>query len=180
MASHTSPDKLEGSDLRDRQPAQPRRSPDHVYRGTGTHRGTESHRGQTGKTSTAYASALQYLRAGRGLLTDETWNRNYDLVFSLESHMAECELLTADMVAAEGRLTMLAQRARSRHDTAVVTRLRSPFIRPWIAATAPSKCFSITFAATARIGRRIRRGMRSCRSTTGSGRWSATVRSRIW
>ena len=49
---------------------------------------------------------------------------NYDLIFSLESLIAECELLTADMVAAEGRLTMLAQRARSRHDIAVVTRLQ--------------------------------------------------------
>ena len=38
--------------------------------------------------------------------------------------MAECELLTADMAAAENRLSMLAQRARSGHDIAVVTRLR--------------------------------------------------------
>ena len=57
-------------------------------------------------------------------MTDETWNRNYDLVFSIESLIAECELHTADMVAAEGRLAMLAQRARSRHDFAVVTRLQ--------------------------------------------------------
>ena len=58
------------------------------------------------------------------MLTDETWNRNYDLVFSIESLIAECELHTADMAAAEGRLTILAQRARSRHDFAVVTRLQ--------------------------------------------------------
>ena len=76
------------------------------------------------KLSTAYASALQYLRAGRALLTDDTWNCNYDLVFSIESLTAECELHTADMVAAEGGLTMLAQRARSRHDFAIVTRLQ--------------------------------------------------------
>ena len=80
--------------------------------------------GRRAKISTAYASALRYLRTGGGLLTDETWSRNYDLVFSIESLIAECELHTADMVAAEGRLTMLAQRARSRHDFAVVTRLR--------------------------------------------------------
>ena len=55
---------------------------------------------------------------------DETWDRNYDLVFAIESRIAECELHTADMVAAEGRLTMLAQRVRSRHDFAVVTRLQ--------------------------------------------------------
>jgi GAF domain-containing protein len=76
------------------------------------------------KSSTAYASALKYLHAGRSLLCEDTWERNYDLIFSIESLMAECELLNAEMVAAESRLTILAQRARGRHDFAVVTRLR--------------------------------------------------------
>ena len=80
--------------------------------------------GRRAKISTAYASALKYLHAGHGLLTDETWNRNYDLVFSIEALIAECELHTVEMVAAEGRLTTLAQRARSRHDFAVVARLQ--------------------------------------------------------
>ncbi|MGA3346489.1 MAG: AAA family ATPase, partial [Terracidiphilus sp.] len=80
--------------------------------------------GKRAKASTAYASALNYLHAGRSLLSEQTWNRNYDLIFSIESLMAECELHTADMAAAEGRLTMLAQHARSRHDLAVVARLR--------------------------------------------------------
>src|SRR5262249_5950320 len=53
------------------------------------------------KTSTAYASALNYLHAGRGLLTEETWTHNYELMFSIESLLAECELLTTDMRAAE-------------------------------------------------------------------------------
>jgi PAS domain S-box-containing protein len=80
--------------------------------------------GKRAKASTAYASALKYLHAGCSLLNEEAWERNYDLIFSIESLIAECKLLTADMVAAEGRLTMLAQRARSRHDFAVVTRLQ--------------------------------------------------------
>jgi predicted ATPase/signal transduction histidine kinase len=80
--------------------------------------------GKQAKASAAYVSALKYLQAGRSLLSEEAWERNYDLIFSIESLIAECELLTADMVAAEGRLTMLAQRARSRHDFAVVTRLQ--------------------------------------------------------
>jgi PAS domain S-box-containing protein len=80
--------------------------------------------GERAKTSTAYASALKYLHAGRSLLSEETWERNYDLIFSTESLIAECELLTAEMVAGESRLTMLAQRARSGHDFAVVTRLQ--------------------------------------------------------
>jgi PAS domain S-box-containing protein len=80
--------------------------------------------GKRAKASTAYASSLKYLRAGRTLLTEETWNHNYDLVFSVECLLAECELLIADMAAAENRLSMLAERAKSAHDIALVTRLR--------------------------------------------------------
>ena len=80
--------------------------------------------GRRAKISTAYDSALKYLRAGSALLTDETWERNYELMFSIEYLMAECELLTADKAAAENRLSLLAQRARNRHDFCVATRLR--------------------------------------------------------
>ena len=80
--------------------------------------------GRRAKISTAYASALKYLAAGRALLTEETWDHNYELIFAIEYLTAECELLTASMVAAENRLSMLARRAKSGHDIAAVTRLR--------------------------------------------------------
>jgi PAS domain S-box-containing protein len=80
--------------------------------------------GRRAKVSTAYASALKYLGAGRALLTEETWVRNYSLIFSTEYLMAECELLTADKVAAENRLSILPSRANNRHDFCVATRLR--------------------------------------------------------
>jgi PAS domain S-box-containing protein len=73
------------------------------------------------KLSIAYASALSYLATGRRLLTDESWNTDYQLIFSLEILTAECELLTADMESAETRLSMLAARAKSAHDLALVT-----------------------------------------------------------
>lgn len=76
------------------------------------------------KTSTAYASALKLLSASRMLLAEKTWERNYELIFSIEYLTAECELLTADMTAAEDRLSVLSQRARSAHHIAIVTRLR--------------------------------------------------------
>jgi PAS domain S-box-containing protein len=79
--------------------------------------------GRRAKISTAYVSALKYLRAGSALLTEETWERNYELVFSIEYLLAECELLTADMQAAEIRMSRLAERARGRHDYCVATRL---------------------------------------------------------
>jgi PAS domain S-box-containing protein len=80
--------------------------------------------GRRAKSATAYASALKHLAAGRILLSEETWDHNYELIFSIEYLMAECELLTANMVAADKRLSMLAQRAKGGHDIAVVTRLR--------------------------------------------------------
>src|SRR5258708_3863238 len=80
--------------------------------------------GRRAKTSTAYASALTYLHAARELLTDETWTHNHDLVFSIECLLAECELLSADMGAAENRLSMLAERSKNAHEVALVTRLR--------------------------------------------------------
>ena len=79
--------------------------------------------GKRAKTSTAYAAALNYLGAGRELLADDSWERRYDLIFPLEYHRAECELLTADMDAAEKRLTMLSERSRNL-DIAAVARLR--------------------------------------------------------
>jgi len=80
--------------------------------------------GKRAKTSTAYAAALNYLSAGRALLGEESWRQRYDLIFSLEYHRAECELLTADLAAAEQRLTMLSQRAGNLTDIADVARLR--------------------------------------------------------
>ena len=76
------------------------------------------------KLSIAYASALSYLVTGRELLTEESWNTDYQLIFSIERLTAECELLTADMESAEKRLSMLAARANAAHDLAVVTRLQ--------------------------------------------------------
>src|SRR6202023_2251157 len=80
--------------------------------------------GKRAKTSTAYASALTYLAAGRALLTEDSWEQQHDLTFSIEYHRAECELLTADLAVAEERLTMLSRRARNLVDIAAVACLR--------------------------------------------------------
>jgi PAS domain S-box-containing protein len=58
--------------------------------------------GRRAKLSTAYDSALKYLRAGRGLLAGETWERNHQLIFSIEHLTAECELLTVTVCLAAG------------------------------------------------------------------------------
>jgi PAS domain S-box-containing protein len=80
--------------------------------------------GRRAKISTAYASALKYLRAAKTLLSETTWESNYQLIFAIELLISECEMLTADKDVAESRLAVLAQRAKNRHDYSVVTRLR--------------------------------------------------------
>ena len=77
--------------------------------------------GKRAKTSTAYRSALSYLTVAAALLADDSWQRWYELTFSIEYLTAACELLTADMESAESRLSLLADRAKSDHDIAVIT-----------------------------------------------------------
>jgi PAS domain S-box-containing protein len=124
MATHTSPDKLEEGIFEIVN--QLNRGSDLVTTTAERERIAELNliAGRRAKASTAYASALKYLRAGRGMLKDESWNTHYDLVFSIEHLLAECELLTADMAASENRLSMLAKRAKAARDIALVTRLR--------------------------------------------------------
>ncbi|AKU98708.1 Signal transduction histidine kinase CheA [Labilithrix luteola] len=73
--------------------------------------------------STAYASALIYLRAGRAMLTDDAWRTDYALCFALEFHRAGCEFLTGDLPRAAEQLASLATRAME-EDVAAVTRQR--------------------------------------------------------
>jgi PAS domain S-box-containing protein len=80
--------------------------------------------GRRAKGSTAYISALAFLETSRALLSKESWDANYERIFSIERETAECELLTAQMQSAETRLTMLAESARSPHDAATIARLR--------------------------------------------------------
>jgi PAS domain S-box-containing protein len=58
--------------------------------------------GRRAKLLTANDSALKYLRAGRALLAEETWERNSQLIFSIEYLIAECELLTVTVSLAAG------------------------------------------------------------------------------
>jgi PAS domain S-box-containing protein len=80
--------------------------------------------GKRAKDATAYASALAYLTAGRALLPEDCWERCGALTFALEVYRAECEFLTGDFAAAEGRLSGLSKRARRLVDLATVTRLK--------------------------------------------------------
>ncbi|KUM27362.1 histidine kinase [Mesorhizobium loti] len=66
--------------------------------------------GKRAKASTAYASALAYLTAGAGLLSDDVWERRQGLAFELELNRADCEVCVGAQEEAEKRLAVLATR----------------------------------------------------------------------
>ncbi|PSO24786.1 AAA family ATPase [Bradyrhizobium sp. MOS002] len=80
--------------------------------------------GKRAKNAAAYSSALTHFAAGRALLAEDCWTRQYPLTFELEFHHAECEFLTHDLENAEERLSVLASRTKTLVDLAAVTSLR--------------------------------------------------------
>jgi PAS domain S-box-containing protein len=80
--------------------------------------------GKRAKASTAYTSALGYLIAGAALLAHDAWERRRELIFTLELHRAECEVLSGQSAAAADRLTMLSSRAANTIELATITCLQ--------------------------------------------------------
>jgi PAS domain S-box-containing protein len=66
--------------------------------------------GKRAQASAAYASALDYLKAGSEALADDRWQTQHALAFSLELHRAECEFLSGDQSGALARLLKLFPR----------------------------------------------------------------------
>ena len=80
--------------------------------------------GRKAKASTAYASASNYLAAGIAVLSDEGWQRSYDLMLGLFLERAECEILNSNLEQAAGLVEALLIKARSKIDQAEICRLR--------------------------------------------------------
>lgn len=79
--------------------------------------------GWRANASTAYVSALSYFITGRGLLAEDCWERRRELIFALDLHRAECELLTGALSDAENHLAALSARVTDMADRASVARL---------------------------------------------------------
>jgi PAS domain S-box-containing protein len=76
------------------------------------------------KASTAYAAASTYLAAGIAVLSDDGWQRSYDLTLNLFLERAECEILSSNLEQATGLVEVLLIKARSKIDHAEICRLR--------------------------------------------------------
>ena len=81
--------------------------------------------GLRARASTAHATAATYLAAGSTALALLSISEQpYRLAFDLEINLAECELLTGNLEAADERLARLSTRADSAIDRAAITRLQ--------------------------------------------------------
>src|SRR5262249_48859977 len=81
--------------------------------------------GRKAESSTAFEAALNYFKAGAGLLTEEHWESDYDLTFALHLDAAECQYLCGDFDEVERQIDALLERARTNLDKAAVYKLRS-------------------------------------------------------
>lgn len=80
--------------------------------------------GRRAKSSTAYQCALTYLRAGIGLLAEDRWQSDYDLMWNLHLEAAECEYLCGHFAEAENCFDLLLVQARTNLDKAQIHNLR--------------------------------------------------------
>jgi predicted ATPase/signal transduction histidine kinase len=71
------------------------------------------------RAATAYASAVEFLATGIGLLGPDSWQRRYQLTFRLHFERAECEYMNHALERAESQLMELLTHAQSRNDKAV-------------------------------------------------------------
>jgi len=79
--------------------------------------------GRRAGAATAYVSALNYFITGRELLAEDCWVRRRQLIFALDLHRAECELLTGAISDANTHFAALSVRAVDLADRANVARL---------------------------------------------------------
>ena len=105
--------------------------------------------GRRAQAASAYASALTYFVAGAALLTDDCWQRRYELPFELEFNRASCEYLTGQPAAAEVRLTSLSRRAEDVVRQAAVTCLR---MEVYLALDLSSRAVDVAINYLERVG----------------------------
>ncbi|MGY8668384.1 AAA family ATPase [Bradyrhizobium sp. UFLA05-109] len=80
--------------------------------------------GKRAKSSTAYASARNYLMQATKLSSENAWTRRYEKTFELYLLLSECEYLAGYFEAADALFDMILGRALSNLDRAKVHSLR--------------------------------------------------------
>ncbi|WP_283214711.1 helix-turn-helix transcriptional regulator [Paenibacillus sp. HWE-109] len=69
--------------------------------------------GNRAKASSAYDNALGYFGKGVELLSSEDWNHEFELIFELHAHKAECEYLCGNHQKSDEEISFLLSHARN-------------------------------------------------------------------
>ena len=80
--------------------------------------------GQRAKTSTAYSSAVNYFLVGLSLLSEASWETDYEMLITLHKELSECEYLVGNFEKAEEHFGIVLERARSPYEKADIHNLR--------------------------------------------------------
>ncbi|WP_374404583.1 AAA family ATPase [Niveibacterium sp.] len=75
--------------------------------------------------SSAYESALEYLRIGQSLLPQDAWDSEYELAKALATELQQCAYLTARYDEAEAGIEQLLARARTALEKADILSMRT-------------------------------------------------------
>ncbi|MEG5171926.1 AAA family ATPase [Microcoleus sp. B3-D7] len=67
--------------------------------------------GQKAKAATAYSAAVEYLKTGLSLLTEESWQTQYELTLNLYQEMVEAKYLNTNFEGAEKLAEVILERA---------------------------------------------------------------------
>ncbi len=81
--------------------------------------------GRKAKASTAYAAALEkYFTYGTEILSEEDWQKHYDLTFSLYRERSECEYLCGNFDHAETLFDSILKKAKSNIERSEIQNIR--------------------------------------------------------
>ncbi|MEG4855874.1 AAA family ATPase [Microcoleus sp. K1-B6] len=72
--------------------------------------------GQKAKAATAYSAAIEYLNTGLSLLTEESWQTQYELTLNLYQEMVEAKYLNTNFDRAEKLAEVILERAINQLD----------------------------------------------------------------
>ncbi|MBC7858422.1 MAG: EAL domain-containing protein [Burkholderiaceae bacterium] len=76
------------------------------------------------KASAAFHAAAAYLATGLSMLSGDTWEHEYRLMYELSQEQAECTFLSGSLIEAERMFPPLLQHARTRIDQVRVYRVK--------------------------------------------------------
>ncbi|MCT7983854.1 AAA family ATPase [Laspinema sp. A4] len=83
--------------------------------------------GQKAKAATAYESAVKYLNVGLALLGEDSWERQYELTFTLHLEAAECEFITTNFERSHFLSDILLAQAKTLLEKVKVYELKIQF-----------------------------------------------------